>query len=617
MASKKVSFAVMTAAEYRSLSPIVETTLYFISDEQRIYKGATAYSNPFYIFPTLPDTSLGVEKGVYIQTSDNTLHLFSDGAFIPLTGAQQGSELTVENKGNELGSFSTINFNSDLFDVAYDEQTKKATIGSSLKFDTLMPRKFNVSTGSGTTSPIPSVGTTASTRYVSLPSSDTAPYYMGDWSSVASRSVVLTGSTMTINCNTQFWITSSTSTFKIYLVQGTTETEIASFDVSSGTTTYGGGDSDKAKIVFSEFAEGLLGYTAKATFTVYLNKALPSGGRFAIKITHSDVDSAVNAGYKTSDYFYDANPTAPSIGSIGITLNETSSKYLSGVKYVTNGYITADVTGITNLFNQTFPSTAMTINLSNFGMGSKTVASTAVTGYSTTVKDNASASYNSGTSYAINKNGNSNVLTFRTGSATATATLTDGGSATSEALSYSIDTRSSTASDVYEDFVTETYRKKLDLTAWDSETTLVSGNLKVSGDNNQTYGKLAVGVSGETTGKYIRCFRKANVVKDAGTLTLTGTNLTLSSVKVEVSTDGVKWFDMSKDHDGGYLTTDGAGCKTGTSLTASNQTSATIDFSLKGSVTSASTGDANGWGAYFRITLTGASTMLKSLEINW
>ena len=284
---------------------------------------------------------------------------------------------------------------------------------------------------------------------------------------------------------------------------------------------------------------------------------------------------------------------------------------------MTAGSITADVTGITNLFNQTFPSTAMTINLSNFGMGSKTVASTAVTGYSTAVKDNASASYNSGTSYAINKNGTNNVLTFRTGSATATATLTDGGSATSAALSYSIDTRSSTASDVYEDFVTETYRKKLDLTAWDSESALASGNLKVSGDNNQTYGKLAVGYGSETTGKYIRCFRKANVVKDAGILTLTGTNLTLSSVKVEVSTDGVRWYDMSKDHDGGYLTTDGAGCKTGTSLTASNQTSATIDFSLKGSETSASTGDSNGWGAYFRVTLTGTTTVLKTLKINW
>ena len=85
-----VKFVAGTAAQFQSLSPKDANTLYFITDERRIYKGDTPYSGGIYKTVTaFPDTGAAAVNTLYVNTATGEVAYF-DGTkmqtVVPATG---------------------------------------------------------------------------------------------------------------------------------------------------------------------------------------------------------------------------------------------------------------------------------------------------------------------------------------------------------------------------------------------------------------------------------------------------------------------------------------------------------------------------------------------------
>ena len=51
-----VNFFILTSAQYAAIDPKDDGTLYFVSDQNRIYKGTVPYSHPIELVDEFPAT---------------------------------------------------------------------------------------------------------------------------------------------------------------------------------------------------------------------------------------------------------------------------------------------------------------------------------------------------------------------------------------------------------------------------------------------------------------------------------------------------------------------------------------------------------------------------------
>lgn len=598
----RIRFFALTDAQFQSAEkdPLA---LYFITDTQRVYRGAVPFSHPVVVTDVLPEAAAALAGTLYVKTPENAPYVLAGDALVKLGGDQLAVAFM---DGSVVAATKTLNFNSALWSVT-DGGDGKANVDLNVNFDMLAASKFN-STGGATN---PSVANVAvQSRNVALPPDGL--YDIGDWNSIAQRSVT-TAKTLNYSTAEKFSLPNGTTKFKVEVLQNNTAvfTYTTSEISIDSDASYGTLATDNVQVAISGLEADVIGKKASVQVQIAIGSILPNGGRCKVRITHQIGGSSY---VKEQEFFYDANPAAPAIGSVSISASASDSqkKWLSGVEYMSTGAtLTFEVANISNLFNQSFVNTALVeVNASNFGAGSQQFTAAQLPGYSasTTTSTDSVASLTVTRAVTANQ--------YKEGTISGSARVYDaawGSSVNSNAIAVKIDSMTSSSTAKKEDFKSETYRKTLALGDWDSTAELGENDLQ-QGQG----GKLFYPAGGSGVKSYIRAFTDTGVAHTNGTLTFAGSGLTEAllaggTLKVEVSLDGTNWFTMAKDF-AGAVSANGDGCRTNADSVKLTGSAGQLSFSLGSTATTAST--AGGWGLWIRLTLPSGSTV-TSLSINW
>lgn len=598
----RIRFFALTDAQFQSAEkdPLA---LYFITDAQRVYRGAVPFSHPVVVTDVLPEAAAALAGTLYVKTPENAPYVLAGDALAKLGGDQLAVAFM---DGSVVAATKTLNFNSALWSVT-DGGDGKANVDLNVNFDMLAASKFN-STGGATN---PSVANVAvQSRNVALPPDGL--YDIGDWSSIAQRSVT-TAKTLSYSTAEKFSLPNGTTKFKVEVLQNNTAvfTYTTSEISIDSNATYGALATDNVQVAISGLEADVIGKKASVQVQVAIGSILPNGGRCKVRITHQIGGSSY---VKEQEFFYDANPAAPAIGSVTVSASASDSqkKWLSGVEYMSTGAtLTFEVANISNLFNQSFVNSALVeVNASNFGAGSQQFTAAQLPGYSAS----ATTSTDSVASLTVTRAVTANQ--YKEGTISGSARVYDaawGSNVNSNAIAVKIDSMTSSSTAKKEDFKSETYRKTLALGDWNSTAELGESDLQ-QGQG----GKLFYPAGGSGVKSYIRAFTDTGVAHTNGTLTFAGSGLTEAllaggTLKVEVSLDGTNWFTMAKDF-AGAVSANGDGCRTNADSVKLTGSAGQLSFSLGSTATTAST--AGGWGLWIRLTLPSGSTV-TSLSINW
>ena len=390
------------------------------------------------------------------------------------------------------------------------------------------------------------------------------------------------------------------------------------FGPITGNNTYGD-DTTKAKLVVANFAKeakaGSTGYAGKVTFTVNINKLGLADGDFKVTLKHIGSSGAATF---TSASFYLVNDTTTkaSVSNATVELVSTSAKTISGVSYLTKGTVNVKA-DISNAFTPASSGTnGSTISYAINGWASNPAADTLT--YTENGKSSATSSTLTNGEYAAdattvkitptNINGNGTATTASLGK----ALLID-------------NTAQGTGSDLSEPFESETRRLTEDLKPWDNTWSLADGAAGAEGlmiksgaliypvgkytGYNDGY-KDIVGANqpdySACTGErsYIRKFGKANSSYAAADLTFSHNKsiqsfCTANTLKLEVSSDGSNWIDVTRLASAG-------GCGTGFTFAA---TTTKISFKYPGGFNSY---------MYVRIAMASSSVdvQISNLEVS-
>ena len=279
--------------------------------------------------------------------------------------------------------------------------------------------------------------------------------------------------------------------------------------------------------------------------------------------------------------FFDSQSQPFAITGVSVSLNTPVLRHCSGVHLLTLG-TTLDfaISDIDFSNADTFPSTLIGMSLSQFGISNTpTLNGAALTGWTDSF-DNQNASW-SGT-YTVD------VTDFIAGLFSPpqfTATPYDwvaGTTITSPGNLYLIDTMPNDSTNnalvIFEPFNFETWRVDSSGTPWDSTAFLAptdlmqyGGQLRVQEIDFTTYephnGTTIINPdyssSGAATQEYYRFYTTDGTTRSGGVLDISGFDESQFGVEifVNVSLDGVNWYDLTSEYMGGALV-NGAGCRT-------------------------------------------------------
>ena len=549
---------------------------------------------------------------------------FYHGGWAAIAGGSSG--ITVQDEGTTLvAGATTLNF---IGATVKAESAGNGVVNIYIP-PVVLSSHFNTTDG-GTTATVSPVSTTQ--RYVSSPSSEGSPFKIGSWN----------GTTALYPCINTSSI--SYTTVNACSFSGTTSTLTAQLIDANGTTVLATNTASNIGGNISVLVQGInlqvTGWTAetssmnKGVIAVNFNIAalLSNGGRFSIRIVQTS--GGVNYTFTQNDIFFDANTVAQSIGSVSIaeTSGHVTLNKKSGVQaYTTGSQFTVNVANMNNMNNDSFPAPFMQVSGSNYGLTQQTVtyASTGLSNW-TNKWNNTGASW-SITNWAITQ---TNYFTRQSCVASAMPVDWSNGSWVNSGSSSSIvDTYTDNSTRVYEDFTSETYRLKSDLsTAWDGTQSLMtfdSGTGLQVGDgtyleyptiNYSIYNPNPAAQFNYTaaTGSrvYYRRMYHTNTNHSNGNFNILGVTeaqLTSGAVKLEISLDGTNWFNCGLPYISSPLT-NGSGCRINSDTVAMPNLAFTFGT---GVFTTASTG--GGWGVYVRITLPqGSTAKIDLIQItNW
>jgi hypothetical protein len=214
-----------------------------------------------------------------------------------------------------------------------------------------------------------------SSRYISAPTSEGAPFQKGDWSAGTLHPSVNSSISYTTINQCLFDTLTSTIEAKITNADGTT---VATFTTAAITGNYDI-TTDGIRIQVTDWASENEKYKGIITVTFDLPTLLPDSGRFNITIIHHN---ALNYTKTQSGLFFDANVNPATIGSVTILPNIATTKFLSGVEYYTIGTtFEILVDNIDWLNDATYPLNQIEINGTAYGLGSLLLAGSALTGW--------------------------------------------------------------------------------------------------------------------------------------------------------------------------------------------------------------------------------------------
>ena len=100
MAENLVRFATGTSAQYALLESKDQNTLYFITDERRIYKGDTLFSGGiFRAVSAYPETGQAQINTIYVNTTDGSAQFYNGSAYVQIV---KPTSTVIEGAGDDL-----------------------------------------------------------------------------------------------------------------------------------------------------------------------------------------------------------------------------------------------------------------------------------------------------------------------------------------------------------------------------------------------------------------------------------------------------------------------------------------------------------------------------------
>jgi len=323
--------------------------------------------------------------------------------------------------------------------------------------------------------------------------------------------------------------------------------------------------------------------------------------------------------------FFDAQNNTQAISGLSITENVATTLQLSGVYFYTLGSsFSVAISDLDWLNDASFPSAIVTVDGSEYGLPTLNLTGSDLLAWSN-AWDNINSSYLNNT-WAITA---TNICSV-SNTANITAMVLDwiaGSSVSSPNASICLSTYAANQTRIYEDFRTETRRRASTWAAWDSsqDLTTYDGNqglqvvcsrLIYPGIDYGTYNPLpasqpdysaCAGTRWYYTNFYHNGTSHSNGLFTFGDYNINEADITANDFKMEISLDGVAWYNMNAAYLGGALI-DGSGCRINSgvnSLTLNNSWQFTLGT---GGFTDGSTGlAADGfWGIFLRISWTAA-----------
>lgn len=358
-----------------------------------------------------------------------------------------------------------------------------------------------------------------------------------------------------------------------------------------------------------------------ANFNVSINLSVIGSGVFDVKITNIEYEgltSEVIYTFEDNNIFIDGYTPLPSL-TFDYIFSNISIKHLSGVKFYTSGTSINYNNVLFDSKKNSYPDNLLDIDLSNIGFGIQ----------NKTINDfeNFDNRYNTDISFSGSSNIGEEI--FLNGLLELKSRVNDWDKGTYEIYSQDamIDTYHDSATRVYEDFVSETYRLKTnDYTIFDSTLYLEQNELQVIDSklcypqndfsrlyDNPDYSQL----SGDRS--FIRKFWHDNVSHSNGIFNI-NTNIVeddilSDNIKIEISLDGINWFNLGDEYTGGILQ-NGDGCRIFSDINNLNINNK-IEFTLG---LDTFTDSNSNWGIYCKITIKEnfKNKYLDTIEIiNW
>lgn len=556
------------------------------------------------------------ENGVAVHTQTNKINFTGsvETSYDSVSGMVNvnilggtGSGIVVEDEGVEVGTADTINF----VGAGVIAKTGANKINVYVPPPSYSP-EFN--TGAATVTGI--VGTS---RNVAAP---TGNYLIGDWTAGTKHPCINSGS-MVYETPVKYSFESLESSLTVAVKNATGITVMTStiiLDENSDTTN------NYIRVINTEFGSEYDRYCIKSRIEINLDPVLTAGGRFSVTITQNNpgIDDYV---FTQTDLFYDKQSSAASLSTPSLSVQSGATKYLSGVQYYTTGtQFSVTIGDIDNLNDKSYPDTQVEIVGSELGLSQLSLTGTNLTGWTNTW-DDANDSFTK-TNWSIST-GNLFVQSTTANCSARTNDWDAGSWVAGNDLAVLIDTYSDNSTRIYEDFRSETYRLKSDLTGWDSTQNLTSyddvlglqvknSRLIYPSENFQIYNPGTVsqpnytGMSGSRT--YFRRMWSAGTTYSNGTLTFAGTNLTennfwtLQKMKIRWSINGNDWFTMNAEYSGGVLIP-GAGSRVNRDSVNLDAGTKQIAFTLGEGLFSTE--------IWFKIELTDATISIDSISLNW
>ena len=487
------------------------------------------------------------------------------------------AQITVLDEGSEVGSAKKINFigatvnsfaNNDTGVI--DVYIPSATYSSNFSLN-------NNSTDARLNT------TQTYTRYISNPVDDS--FYLGLYQP-GSMQKCINQTNLNYLTTDKFYVESN-SKIRIEIIQEGLLEELE-FIIENGTY-----NSRFITSVISNKQKELSHFTAN--FSCSIDLSLFFG---YVKINIKYIGSST---YEFSEeFFVDDSSDIADIEIIPEIINETYN-YLSGIKYLGAGTAIKNNIKLINSKSFSFPNSLFDIDGSLAGMST----------YNYNFLDLGITDFDYNNDINIIKVYNILSNRFYNGTLNIKGRVNDWvvGVYKSFYLDALINTFTDSSTRIYESFVSETNRLKHDLSAFNSMNILDVSDLQVYNsrlvypqlDFSNYYGNPDYSIlTGDRV--YIRKFWHTGVSHSNGIFqinsNITENDLSSGNVKIEISLDGISWYDCSKDYVGGVLLNN-SGCRINSDTNSLNINNK-IEFTLG---LNKFTDLSSNWGIYFKITI--------------
>lgn len=582
------------------------------------------------------DARLEVAETVALQANTvmrantyQSLTARATGEAQPVRGA--GDLREIEALTRNLGGSGTGASGIDI----YDEGVLIAPAVTRLDFKGTSVEARKTTTGAVVYSPVPtyashfdtqdgvtdaSVSESATVaRFVAAPTTEGNPFQSNGFGGDLSTHPTTRSSTRVFSVDEFFSLDDSNTTITVTVSND-------DGDIRSLTTepiTASGGISDGIiNISITDLQADSDRYKAMLSVSLGHHFLLNEGDSGALVATITHTSGGETYEYVSPPWFFDTEPTIASLSGGTVMENTPVTKTLSGITYYTIGStFDVSVADLDNLNGDTYPATQLTLTMTQFGAGSRNVAGADMTGW-TPAHDNTNASY-SGAPFTVNQSN------YRfTGNATMTARVVDwvAGASTTDSILCLIDTYGITSTATAEPFDDEARRVTSTGAAWDSASSLLPTDLMIKGgqlqvqsgdwtNHNPTPSAQSNYSAGGAATQYFYRYFSDSLVRSGGVFDFgSGTESDFgANFKVEISLNGIDWYDVTQNYFGGALTNE-AGCRTNADAFGMP----TVQFTLATFSTADASGIVPAKSILARVSMPSTSAFnLNSFSLTW